>query len=75
MAGMSELIKRGQVLGLIRTDLPSGLLQAWFQAIDGSSDDWMLAHLDQMDEETIHRIAEQTVVAIQRVFAPLGGSP
>jgi hypothetical protein len=69
MAGMSKLIERGQVLGLIRSDLPAGLLQAWFQAIDGSSDDWLLAHLDQIDEETIRRVAEQTMLAIQQVLA------
>jgi AcrR family transcriptional regulator len=69
MAGMSELIHRGQILGLIRADLPTGLLQAWFQAIDGSSDDWLLAHLDQMDEEMIRQVAEETMAAIQEVLA------
>ena len=69
MAGMSALIQRGQALGLIRTDLPTGLLQAWFRAIDGTSDDWLLAHLDQLDEEMIRQVAEKTMGAIQRALA------
>lgn len=70
MSGMSSLIARGQHLELIRTDLPAGLLQAWFKAIDGASDDWLLSHLGELDEETIRLVAEQTVAAIQRMLAP-----
>jgi AcrR family transcriptional regulator len=69
MIGMSALIEKGQSLGLIRTDLPSDLLQAWFRAIDGTSDDWLLAHLDQQDEKTLRAVAEQTMRAIQQALA------
>jgi AcrR family transcriptional regulator len=69
MSGMSALIEKGQALGLIRTDLPADLLQAWFRAIDGTSDDWLLAHLDQHSEETLRAVAEQTMLAIQRTVA------
>jgi len=48
MTGMGTMIKRGQELGLIRTDLPTELLMAWFRGIDSASDDWLLAHLDQL---------------------------
>src|SRR5215831_9954183 len=58
MTGMGATIKRGQELGLIRTDLPNDLLMAWFRAIDGASDDWLLAHLDQ---EAITHISHQTM--------------
>ena len=75
MAGMSALIQKGQALGLIRTDLPTGLLQAWFRAIDGTSDDWLLAHLDQVNEETIRQVSEQTMAAIQQALAPVSQSP
>jgi len=70
MAGMGETIKRGQELGLIRTDLPNELLMAWFRAIDGASDDWMLAHLDQLDQEAITHIARQTIATIRQALAP-----
>ena len=68
-AGMNALIEKGQALGLIRTDLPTGLLETWFRAVDGSSDDWLLAHLDQLDEETLRQVAVQTMEAIRRILA------
>jgi AcrR family transcriptional regulator len=69
MTGMRAVIDQGQALGLIRTDLPADLLQAWFRAIDGASDDWLLAHLDQQDDETCRVVAEQTMGAIQQTLA------
>jgi len=70
MIGMSTTITRGQELGLIRTDLPDELLMAWFRAIDGASDDWLLAHLDHLDQEAITHIARQTIATIQQALAP-----
>jgi AcrR family transcriptional regulator len=70
MTGIGTTIVRGQELGLIRTDLPNELLIAWFRAIDSASDDWLLAHLDQLDEEAITHIASQTIATIRQALAP-----
>jgi AcrR family transcriptional regulator len=70
MQGMHTLIERGQNLGLIRTDVPQDLLVTWFRAIDGASDDWLLARLDQLEQETILQIAQQTMTTIRRALAP-----
>jgi AcrR family transcriptional regulator len=70
MTGIGTTIIRGQVLGLIRTDLPNELLIAWFRAIDSSSDDWLLAHLDQLNQEAISYISRQTFATIQQALAP-----
>jgi AcrR family transcriptional regulator len=74
MGGMSAIIQRGQQLGLIRMDLPADLLAAWFRAIDGASDDWLLArvtHPDtQIDQAAITHLAEQTVAAIRQALTP-----
>jgi AcrR family transcriptional regulator len=70
MTGIGTTITRGQELGLIRTDLPNGLLIAWFRAIDGASDDWLLAHLDQLDQEAITHISRQTIETIRQALAP-----
>ena len=70
MTGMGATITRGQELGLIRTDLPTELLIAWFRAIDGASDDWLVAHLDQVDQEAITHISHQTMTAIRQALAP-----
>jgi AcrR family transcriptional regulator len=70
MRGMTTLIQRGQELGLIRIDLPQSLLVAWFRAVDGASDDWLLAQLDQLDQEAIHQVVHQTMLTIQRALSP-----
>ena len=70
ITGIGTTIKRGQELGLIRTDLPDALLTAWFRAIDGASDDWLLAHLDQLDQEAITHISSQTIASIRQALAP-----
>lgn len=72
---MTTLIQRGQDIGLIRTDLPQDLLVAWFRAIDGASDDWLMAHLDQVDDETIRRISRDTVASIRQALAPPAPPP
>jgi AcrR family transcriptional regulator len=70
MTGMGTMIKRGQELGLIRTDLPNELLMAWFRAIDSASDDWLLAHLDQLGQEATTHISRQTIAAVRQALAP-----
>jgi AcrR family transcriptional regulator len=70
MAGIGTMIKQGQHLGLIRTDLSDELLVAWFRGIDSASDDWLLTHLDQLDQDTITHIAYQTITTIQQALAP-----
>ena len=39
-------------------------------AIDGASDDWLLAHLDQLDQEAITHISRQTIATIQQALTP-----
>jgi AcrR family transcriptional regulator len=74
MSGMNAIIQRGQELGLIRVDLPADLLVAWFRAIDGASDDWLLARLTQpdaqIDDVAIQHLARQTVSAIRQALTP-----
>jgi AcrR family transcriptional regulator len=75
LTGMGSLIQRGQDLGLIRTDLPQELLVAWFRALDGASDDWLLTQMDQLDQKTIRHISQQTIATIQLALAPPSLSP
>ena len=70
MANMGAVIKRGQELGLIRSDLPDELLFDWFRAIDGASDNWLLAHMDRMDQATILHVSQQTMTALRQALAP-----
>lgn len=74
MSGMRAMIRRGQELGLIRVDLPEDLLFAWFRAIDGASDDWLLEQVTRpeahVEQATVLHLAGQTMRAIQQVLAP-----
>jgi AcrR family transcriptional regulator len=74
MSGMNAVIQRGQELGLIRSDLPADLLVAWFRAIDGASDDWLLKHVTQpeaqIDQAAVQHLSEQTVAAIRQALTP-----
>lgn len=63
-------LKRGQVLGLIRTDLPDELLFVWLQGLDRVSDDWLLAHRSELDRETVARPSNATVEAMRHAVAP-----
>jgi AcrR family transcriptional regulator len=69
MTGLGALIKHGQELGLIRSDVPNELLFAWFRAIDDASDSWVLAHLEQLDQEAILHISHQTIITIKQALA------
>jgi AcrR family transcriptional regulator len=62
-------IKRGQALGVIRSDLPDELLFTWLQGLDRASDDWLLAHWSELDREDVARISDATVEAMRRALA------
>jgi AcrR family transcriptional regulator len=65
-----QLIKRGQEIGVIRTDLPDDLLFAWISALDQASDRWMMNHWEQMDRGAIATLSGATVAALSRALAP-----
>jgi AcrR family transcriptional regulator len=65
-----QLLKRGQEIGVIRTDLPDDLLFAWISALDQASDRWMMNHWEQMDRAAIATLSGATVAALSRALAP-----
>ena len=65
-----QLIKRGQDLGVIRTDLPDDLLFA----LDQASDQWLMSHWEQLDRAAIATLSGATVAAMSSALAP-GGVP
>ena len=65
-----KLIKRGQEIGVIRTDIPDELIFAWMGALDDASDHWLLTKWKNLDREAIGHISDQTVDAMRRVLAP-----
>ncbi len=65
-----DVVHQGQLLHVIRDDLPDELLFAWLQALDRASDDWLLAHWHELTPATLTRLSDQTVAAMQRAVAP-----
>ena len=68
---MMNIVKRGQELGVIRTDLSEDLIFAWLAALDAASDHWLLAHWSKLDREAIAHISDQTVDGMRRALAVL----
>ncbi len=52
------IIDRGQVLGVIRTDLPQDLLVEIVMGADQGGDRWMMEHWDEFSEEELKRIVD-----------------
>jgi hypothetical protein len=65
-------VKKGQELGVIRTDVPDEMIFAWLQALDNASDHWLVANWEHLDRESIQRFSDQTVDAMRRTLAPTG---
>lgn len=65
-----SIIKQGQQLNVIRTDITNELIFTWLQAIDDASDQWLLTNWEQLDCEDIKRNSNQTVDAMRRMLEP-----
>jgi AcrR family transcriptional regulator len=64
------VIKKGQELGVIRTDVEDDLLFAWIQAIDDASDYQLLACWNQLNQETITQASYRTTDVLRRLLEP-----
>ena len=69
---LRRLLKRGQILGIVRTDLPDDLLMAWVRAVDDASDRWILEHWDELDLAALQAAAERVVDGIRRLIGTHG---
>ncbi len=56
-----SILERGQVLGLIRTDLPLDLLVETVMGADQGGDQWMVDHWDEFSEEELRKIVDARV--------------
>ena len=56
-----SIIDRGQILGVIRTDLPQDLLVEIVMGADQGGDRWMMEHWDEFSEEGIRKIVDARV--------------
>lgn len=74
LAILARLLKRGQELGVVRTDLPDDLLMAWVRGLDDANDRWVLDHWNDFTRETLTEAADRVVDGLQRLISPSGGA-
>lgn len=55
------IVQRGQVLGVIRTDLPQDLLVAIAMGADEGGDGWMMDHWEEFNPDELNRIIDARV--------------
>lgn len=70
-AWLQALVRRGQDLGVIRTDLPDDLLLAMIVGIDEAADEWMLQHLHEMERTQVLDMATRIANTLRGALAPL----
>lgn len=68
--GVSTLLRRGQELGVVRTDLPLELLVALFIAVDDANDRWALAQWETLDTAEMKQVVCRVMQGLSRM---LGG--
>jgi AcrR family transcriptional regulator len=67
---LAQVVQRGRELGLIREDLPDGLLQALVMGIDDAHDRWFYAHRAEISRDGVGAAAEQKADALRRLLTP-----
>lgn len=66
----AQLIKQGQAIGAVRTDLPFGLLVGLVTAVDDAGDEWMIEHVDMSSVDEMGHYAEVYTDLLRRLLQP-----
>lgn len=66
----AELIRRGQALNTVRSDLPAELLQALLVGADEAGDRWFVSNWERLDETEIERLFEEVFSIFRRMLEP-----
>lgn len=66
----AELIRRGQALDAVRSDLPAELLQALLVGADEAGDRWFVSNWERLDETEIERLFEEVFSIFRRMLEP-----
>ena len=62
------LIRRGQDVGAVRSDMPPELLQAMLAGADEAGDRWFVDNWDRLDEAEIERLFEEVFAIYRRML-------
>ena len=67
---MAAILQRGVDVGVVRNDLPLGLLLAMVLGMDEAGDRWVLEHYEELGEAEVERIWKIVFGMWQRMFSP-----
>jgi AcrR family transcriptional regulator len=67
---MAALLRRGRELGLVREDVPDGLLVELIWTLDGVHDRWLGAHWQQMDSAERDRTTRLFIKFLKKILEP-----
>jgi len=66
----SALIHRGQSLGTVRDDLPTGLLQVLLIGADEAADQWFVGNWNDLEDDEIERLFTEVFAIFRRMLEP-----
>ena len=69
-AFLKALVRRGQELGVVRTDLPEALLIAVFTGADNAADHWLVDHWDSLGPVEVERLSRRAFDTMRGLLAP-----
>jgi len=67
-AWLGDLVRRGQALGLLRTDLPESLVMEVVMALGISIDQWFLQHWEALDDATRLSLSDKSTDLLLRLL-------
>lgn len=69
-AFQESLVRHGQHLGVVRTDLPDGLLLGLLSAVDAAGDRWLLDNWDRMPPDEADEVADRVFALMRQMLEP-----
>ncbi len=69
---LERLVRRGREVGVIRRDVPEGLLLAVLLAWDEAADRWLAEHWDELGKEEAEALTAKLLGMMRRMVAPEG---
>jgi len=64
----AELIRRGKAIGVVRDDLPVGLIQALLIGADEAADQWFVGNWDDLADDEIERLFTEVFAIFRRMM-------
>ncbi len=69
---LKQLLRRGQLLGVVRMDWPEDLLIAVFTGLDNAADHWLVDNWETLGPDAVYRLSKQVFETMQLAVAPPG---